>query len=128
AAEAELTTALHGGSPDTAPEDVRADVGTRRDVRRQAGMPASPRVTCSELLALLPPDEAAQLRRLRRELLGSLVALQATYGQATAFLRSAQVVVRRLAAVMAPQTAAYGPRGERTLPRPMGRRQSLRWA
>lgn len=73
-------------------------------------------ITASELLTLLPPDEAARLRRVRHELLEALLRLQAVNRQAALLVRNAQAVITRAVSATAPRALSYGPRGELALP------------
>lgn len=78
--------------------------------------PGRDTVTSSELLVLLPPAEAEQLRALRHELLRTVVRLQAVNNQAALLARNAQAVVARSMHALAPRVLGYGPRGELALP------------
>lgn len=71
-------------------------------------------ITVSRLLAVLPPDEAEELRGLRHELLALLVRLQIKGREASLLARTAHGVVARVARAGMPQAIGYGPRGEQT--------------
>ncbi len=72
------------------------------------------RLTITALLTLLPPDEAAELARLRSDLLQTLVRLQALQHHCGVLSRSALATVRRTC-VPAGGTPMYGPHGEREM-------------
>lgn len=104
--------------------DLEARIGARSDPTTGAASPYS----CSELLELLPPDEAQQLRAVRHDILLTLAALQSKHGQAAMMLQNAQAVIKRLVRASAPDTLGYGSRGEPTLAGQQAPHRPVRWA
>ncbi len=85
-------------------------------------------VTASALLPLLSPDDAAELRALRHDLLTTLPPLQVAQRRAATLLHHAHRVVKRALRTTAPVTVGYGPHGEHRLPRPEPRQRQGRRA
>jgi flagellar biosynthesis/type III secretory pathway chaperone len=92
----------------------------------RSGLPKG-RLTATALLALLPAEEAAELAGVRRELLQTLVRLQAMQSQNGVLARSALSVLRRTCTPTGP-AATYGPHGERDAASSGTRRQVWRSA
>ncbi|MGH2347638.1 MAG: flagellar export chaperone FlgN [Chloroflexota bacterium] len=92
--------------------------------------PGVPRgvLTISALLKRLPPQDAAALSGLRRDLLTALQGLQARQRQAAVLIRAAQTVLQRTAAAVGVAGHGYGPHGEQAMIQQVGRGRQGRWA